>query len=84
MSARSMRSEYQALRSHDDETVAEEPRVSTSTAPTQNQRHTVRPGSIDLTKLDNAFKRLVYCHSAPLSLIKSLKVDGVHSTESQT
>ncbi|KAF8798733.1 hypothetical protein BYT27DRAFT_7202857 [Phlegmacium glaucopus] len=54
MSARSMRSEYQPLHSHDDESTGEEPRASTSTAP---QRRSIRPGSIDLTKLDNAFKR---------------------------
>ena len=57
-----MRSEYQPLRSHDDESVGEEPRAGTSTAPTRSQHRTVRPGSIDLTKLDNAFKRLVYCY----------------------
>ncbi|KAF8161071.1 phosphatidylinositol 3 and 4-kinase-domain-containing protein [Crassisporium funariophilum] len=62
MSARSARSEYQPLQSHDDETdVGEDRRVSINTQSTSHahpqQRHSVRPGSIDLTKLDNAFKR---------------------------
>ena len=64
MSAHSMRSEYQPLRSHEDDLVGEEPRASTSTAPTRSQHRLVRTGSIDLTKLDNAFKRLVCCCSS--------------------
>ena len=66
MSSHSMRSEYQPLRSHEDDLVREEPRASTSTAPTRSQHRLVRPGSIDLTKLDNAFKR---CVAIPLYII---------------
>ena len=58
-----MRSEYQPLRSQEDDS-GEEPRASTSTAPTRSQHRLVRAGSIDLTKLDNAFKRLVCCYSS--------------------
>ena len=65
MSARSMRSEYQPLRSHEDDSVGEEPGASTSTVPTRSQRRSLRAGSIDLTKLDNAFKRLVRCYLSP-------------------
>jgi len=83
MSARSMRSEYQPLHTHDDEPVGEEPTASTSTALVHSQRRSIRPGSIDLTKLDNAFKRLVYFNSSTLSWLKSIKLDGVNSTESQ-
>ena len=58
-----MRSEYQPLRSQEDDS-REEPRASTSVAPTRSQHRLVRAGSIDLTKLDNAFKRLVCCFSS--------------------
>ncbi|KAJ3517217.1 hypothetical protein NLJ89_g658 [Agrocybe chaxingu] len=53
------RSEYQPLSSHDDETdVGDDSRPSTSQhAGSHQRRRTLRPGSIDLTKLDNAFKR---------------------------
>ncbi|CAA7263169.1 unnamed protein product [Cyclocybe aegerita] len=60
MSPRSAnRSEYQPLSSHDDETdIGDDPRPSTSQHRGSHQpRRTLRPGSIDLTKLDNAFKR---------------------------
>lgn len=64
MSTHSKRSEYQPLRSQEDDS-GEEPRASTSTAPTTRSQHRlVRAGSIDLTKLDNAFKRLVCCYSS--------------------
>ena len=63
MSAHSMRSEYQPLRSQEDDS-GEEPSASTSSAPTRRQHRLVRAGSIDLTKLDNAFKRLVCCYSS--------------------
>ncbi|PPQ67287.1 hypothetical protein CVT25_005871 [Psilocybe cyanescens] len=60
--SRSLRSAgYQPLQTHEDETdIDSEPRPSTSLPGPSNtnpQRRAVRPGSIDLTKLDNAFKR---------------------------
>jgi hypothetical protein len=55
MSAHSDRSEYQPLRSSEDDADGEHNDPSGS----HPHRHGLRPGSIDLTKLDNAFKRLV-------------------------
>jgi len=58
MASRADRSGYQPLRSTEDE--AEEPgqhNESEGSRPTRRPR--LRPGSVDLTKLDNAFKRFV-------------------------
>ncbi|KAF9478605.1 hypothetical protein BDN70DRAFT_942161 [Pholiota conissans] len=62
MSSRSQRSGYQPLQTHEDESdLADDPRTSTSLSDTvhagPSQRRAGRPGHIDLTKLDNAFKR---------------------------
>lgn len=56
MSIRADRSEYQPLRSSEDDDGSEHVQSDSSS---QSRRHGLRPGSIDLTKLDNAFKRLV-------------------------
>ncbi|KIK03471.1 hypothetical protein K443DRAFT_676654 [Laccaria amethystina LaAM-08-1] len=58
MSARSHHSEYQPLVGQEETDVGEGRWASTSrTTTTPGHRRTGRPGSIDLTKLDNAFKR---------------------------
>lgn len=58
MASRADRSGYQPLRSTEDETEEElgQHNESEGSRPT---RPRLRPGSVDLTKLDNAFKRLV-------------------------
>jgi len=55
MSTHADRSEYQPLRSSEDDTDEHDQPGSSHHV----RRHGLRPGSIDLTKLDNAFKRLV-------------------------
>ncbi|PPR07411.1 hypothetical protein CVT26_013727 [Gymnopilus dilepis] len=60
MSTRSLRSAgYQPLQSHEDgPDIETEPRVQAGPSRASvSQRRQLRPGSIDLTKLDNAFKR---------------------------
>lgn len=54
-----MRSEYQPLRSTDDEADIGDDRQESTNLPSasQHRRRALRPGSIDLTKLDHAFKR---------------------------
>src|SRR5260370_39204633 len=53
MSARADHSDYQPLRSSEDDADVEQGQ------PSGSRPRGLRPGSIDLTKLDNAFKRLV-------------------------
>lgn len=71
MSARSHHSEYQPLVGQEETDVGEGRWASSSrTTTTPGHRRTGRPGSIDLTKLDNAFKRLVdFASCAPYLLI---------------
>jgi phosphatidylinositol 4-kinase type 2 len=60
MSTRSLRSEYQPLVSQEDESDVADDHHASSSNPSAfhpRSRRALRPGSIDLTKLDNAFKR---------------------------
>lgn len=60
MSTRALRSEYQPLVSQEDESDVADDRRASSSNPSSfhsQSRRALRPGSIDLTKLDNAFKR---------------------------
>ena len=63
MSTRADHSEYQPLRSTEDESDTEQQNsVDQPGTSRRTRRPGLRPGSIDLTKLDNAFKRLVCKH----------------------
>lgn len=57
MSTRSLRSEYQPLVSQEDESDLADDHHASSSNPSALHPRTRRAGSIDLTKLDNAFKR---------------------------
>lgn len=87
MSARSQRSGYQPLQSHEDESdIGDDPRPSTSLSDTNgapSQRRAGRPGHIDLTKLDNAFKRLVSMWLYLYKLYINIReMDRIYSAES--
>lgn len=66
--SRAQRSGYQPIQTSEDESdLGGDPRPSTShqgdsAQGAQSQRRGVRPGNIDLTKLDNAFKRYLQPH----------------------
>jgi hypothetical protein len=75
MSTRALRSEYQPLVSQEDESDVADDRRASSSNPSSfhpQSRRALRPGSIDLTKLDNAFKRSALLND-PLSLVATAK-----------
>lgn len=79
------RSEYQPLAQSAED---EEADVSEGLAPpTRGLRRAQRPVHIDLSKLDNAFKRYVICaFASPLPITSCatvMQVDRVHRTEGQ-
>jgi hypothetical protein len=78
------RSEYQALAQHDEEDEEELLLPGPVTAP-KRQRRLSRPSHIDLSKLDNAFKRYARrCSVVQDGCRHVLQVDGFHCSESET
>ena len=78
MSTRSLRSAgYQPLQSHEDgPDIETEPRVQAGPSRASvSQRRQLRPGSIDLTKLDNAFKRCVFAEYTLVHYFMVTQVD---------